>query len=365
MKQILLLCMLCMCITGAIAQERVDYKQKPPSGNWVRLASKLDDAFFQTQEAKRIADNVLLYQHTTGGWPKNTYMPAELNEQEMKKVLAAKNDVNESTIDNTATSTEIRYLSRMYLATKENKYKDAALKGIQYLFDAQYANGGWPQFYPRPEGYYIHITYNDNAMVNVLGVLKEIYEKQSPYTFIPNDVCTKARIAFDKGIDCILKTQYRQDGKLTVWCAQHDRETLAPAKARAYELPSLSGQESDNIVLLLMSLPNPTPAVIASVEGAVAWFNKVKIEGLQRETYTDANGEKDYKMVPCTGTDCQPMWARFYDLDTNRAFFCDRDGIKKYDISEIGHERRTGYSWYNSNAIKLIKRYESWKKELK
>ena len=56
-------------------------------------------------------------------------------------------------------------------------------------------------------------------------------------------------------------------------------------------------------------------------------------------------------------------WARFYDLETNRPFFCDRDGIKKYDISEIGHERRNGYSWYNKDGSKVLKRYEKWKKE--
>lgn len=322
------------------------------------MAPKLDDAFFQTAEARRIADNVLLYQQTTGGWPKNIYMPAELSNEEQAKVIASQKDVNESTIDNGATSTEIRYLARTYLATHDEKYKDAVLRGIQYIFDAQYPNGGWPQFYPRPKGYYIHITYNDNAMVNIMEVLREIYEKQAPYSFVPDAVCEKARAAFNKGVECILKTQIRKDGKLTVWCAQHDRETLAPAKARAYELPSYSGQESDEIVLLLMSLKNPSPEVIASVQGAIEWFKSTKIEGLTKETFTNADGKKDYRMVPCEN--CPPLWARFYDLDTNRPFFCDRDGIKKDNLSEIGYERRNGYSWYNTSGAKVLKKYEKW-----
>lgn len=182
-------------------------------------------------------------------------MPAELTEQEYAKARNAKEDVNQSTIDNNATTTEIQYLARLYQATQKEKYKEGVLKGIQYLLKAQYDNGGWPQFYPRPTGYYVQITYNDNAMVRVMQQLREIYEKQSPYTFIPDETCQQARKAFDKGIECILRTQVRQNGELTVWCAQHDRITLEPCKARAYELPSLSGQESDNIVLLLMSLP--------------------------------------------------------------------------------------------------------------
>ena len=36
-------------------------------------------------------------------------------------------------------------------------------------------------------------------------------------------------------MECILNTQVKQNGKLTVWCAQHDEHTLAPAKAHEEE----------------------------------------------------------------------------------------------------------------------------------
>ena len=140
MKRAILFCALLALLMGTNAQETTSYKEKHPYKDWVKIAPKLDDAFLTTPEAIRIADNVLLYQHTTGGWPKNVYMPAELTADEYKKVLAAKNNVNESTIDNSATSTEIRYLSRIYLATRIEKYKDAALEGIRYLLKAQYPN---------------------------------------------------------------------------------------------------------------------------------------------------------------------------------------------------------------------------------
>ena len=136
MKRAILFCALLALLMGTNAQETTSYKEKHPYKDWVKIAPKLDDAFLTTPEAIRIADNVLLYQHTTGGWPKNVYMPAELTADEYKKVLAAKNNVNESTIDNSATSTEIRYLSRIYLATRIEKYKDAALEGIRYLLKA-------------------------------------------------------------------------------------------------------------------------------------------------------------------------------------------------------------------------------------
>ena len=339
-----------------IAQDKMSYK------DWVKEAPKYEDAFFQTPEAVRIADNVLLYQQTTGGWPKNIRMQDEMTPEKMEKALKLKDNTRESTIDNGATTTEIRFLARMYNATGDKRYKDAMLHGIDYLLKSQYANGGWPQFWPRNKGYYTHITYNDNAMHDVMIILQEIFNKQTPYTFLSDEIIQQARTAFDKGIECILATQVKKDGKLTVWCAQHDEVTLEPAKARAYELPSLSGQESDELVLLLMSIPNPSPEVIAAIEGAVEWFRNSQITGLKKEYFTNADGKKDYRMVACDN--CEPLWARFYDLDTNQPFFSDRDGVKKYDLSEIGYERRNGYSWYNNQGKKVLKQYDKWKKKI-
>ena len=146
---------LLLFIQTGISAQATDYRKQQNYKEWVHLAPKFDDAFFRTEEAQRIGDNVLLYQQVTGGWPKNIYMPAELTEQEYAKARNAKEDVNQSTIDNNATTTEIQYLARLYQATQKEKYKEGVLKGIQYLLKAQYDNGGWPQFYPRPTGYYV------------------------------------------------------------------------------------------------------------------------------------------------------------------------------------------------------------------
>ena len=149
MRQTAFFFLLLFIQTGVSAQT-TDYRKQQNYKEWVHLAPKFNDAFFRTEEAQRIGDNVLLYQQVTGGWPKNIYMPAELTEQEYTKAWNAKGDVNQSTIDNNATTTEIQYLARLYQATQKEKYKEGVLKGIQYLLKAQYDNGGWPQFYPRP-----------------------------------------------------------------------------------------------------------------------------------------------------------------------------------------------------------------------
>lgn len=362
MKKMILFALPLVWIASATAQIRSDYREKEMS--WTRTAKRIDDRFFYlyTDEAKRIADNLVLYQLESGAWQKNVYFPAEITAEQKKEISANKKHVEWGTIDNGSTTTEIIYLSKMYNVVRDEKYKKAALKGIEYLLEAQYENGGWPQFYPNAKGYARHITYNDNAMVNVMRVLQDIFEYDPLYWYVPTSLREKAKTAFDKGVQCILATQVVQDGKPTVWCAQHDFETLAPAKARAYELPSLSGQESDNIVLLLMDIPNPSPEIVAAVENAIAWFEKSKIEGIRLEYYRNDEGKRDYRVVACEK--CPVLWARFYELDTNRPFFCDRDGIKKYDVSQIGHERRTGYSWYNNDGRSVLTRYKMWKREM-
>lgn len=364
MNRIICGCLALVCaatITAQTAGNGADKAQDTKVKKWTSMAAKQKDSFFKTAEATRIGDNVLLYQKTSGGWPKNINMQLPLDQAARAKVEAAKGNANESTIDNKATTTEITYLCRLYNATGLERFRDGALRGMEYLFEAQYDNGGWPQFYPPRKGYYTHITYNDDAMVNVLKVMRDVAKGKQPYAFMPDSTKAKARAALDKGVDCIVKTQVVQDGQPTVWCAQYDEHTLQPAPARAYELVSLSGQESDDIVLFLMSLSKPSADVVRCVESAVKWFRKSEIHGLTFEFYKDADGHRDYRMVPCADDkECPPLWARFYTIDTNRPFFSDRDGVMRYDISEIGRERRTGYSWYNSDGLEVYERYKTW-----
>jgi len=82
------------------------------------------------------------------------------------------------------------------------------------------------------------------------------------------------------------------DGQPTVWCAQHDAETLQPVKARAYELPSFSGAESVGIIRLLMSLEKPSPEIKAAIEGAVKWLDQHKVTGVRIDSVDDPKAPK-------------------------------------------------------------------------
>lgn len=331
------------------------------SMKWKNVIFKSESAWFGTKEASEIADQVVLYQRNSGGWPKNIEMHHALNSDDKKKLEQLKTEAKGSTIDNGATTQELIFLHKVYAHFPKESYKKAIISGLNYILEAQYQNGGWSQFYPLQKGYYSHITYNDDAMVNVLKFLQDITNHKDQYTFLTETHFQNIQTAFDKGIDCILATQYKQNGLLTAWCAQHDENTLEPAKARAYELPSLSGYESANIVLLLMSLENPSYEVINAVNHAVYWFQNTQLPKTKFEAVYAEDGSLKDKIVVQT-KEVNPIWARFMDLQTNAPFFCGRDGVKKDSLSQIDWERRTGYAWYTNLPQKVLVKYDNWLK---
>jgi PelA/Pel-15E family pectate lyase len=311
---------------------------------------------------REIAETLLLYQRDNGAWPKNYNWQETLSDQKKQELLSQKQQ-NDTTIDNSATRKEIQYLARAYAAFRDDRYRQAAVAGIAYLLEAQYANGGWPQYYPRPTGYHKHITFNDNAMIGVMSLLRDVAQGKPEYAFVDEQTREQARQAVEKGIDCILKCQVVVHGRKTVWCAQHDETTLVPCQARTYELASLSGAESVNIVRFLMSVENPRPEIIESIESAVAWFGQAKIVGIRVKTVRDPSAPGGRDRVVVQDDSAPPLWARFYEIETNRPFFCSRDGVPKYSLAEISHERRNGYSWLGNYAGSLlVETYPAWQK---
>lgn len=327
------------------------------------ILKRTDKEFFSTDEAVRIGDQVLLYQRITGGWPKNTDMARPLSPQETDSVGRERLRGDDSTVDNDATTTPIRYLARLYSATGDDRYLEAVKSGLEYLLSGQYENGGWPQFWPNPQGYQVHVTFNDGSMTNVMSLLREVSLSLEPFSgdLLGQEVRQRAAEAFKKGIECILACQIVKDGKPTVWCQQHDRETFEPASARTYELPSYCTQESVQIVSLLMDIPDPDERIVASVEGAMEWFENHKLMGYRHERIKN---EKTGKFTATLRKEegAGPIWGRFYDLEEEKVFVCDRDGIPRRSLEEIGEERRNGYSWYNDHPALLMPKYLKWKR---
>jgi hypothetical protein len=138
--------------------------------SWESALRKGPD-WFRTEEGARVVENVLLYQFPSGGWPKNIDMAAPLSDAD-KRRLAKRRE--EATIDNGATYTQLHFLARAYDATHDKRVRDAFLKGLDYLFEAQYDNGGWPIFYPLHGGYSNHIHFNDNSVSGVMMLMDDV-----------------------------------------------------------------------------------------------------------------------------------------------------------------------------------------------
>lgn len=313
--------------------------------------------WYPVDEATRIANQVVLYQRDNGGWGKNVDMAAMLTQVERERLLREKSSTD-TTIDNGATTTQLRYLAKVITAKNIETHKAAFFKGLDFLLAMQYANGGFPQFFPLKKDYSRYITYNDNAMINALKILRDIARKKEDFLFVDDARRAKADAAVARAIPVLLQTQVTIGGKKTVWAAQYDEVTLKPAAARKFEPVSLTAGESVGIVRFLMLDASPDEATREAIEAAIEWYRANKIEGIR---WQRKNGE--YSVVK--DKNAKPVWARFYQFETMRPIFIGRDGVIKYDVAEIEAERRNGYAWYVSEPNELIEKdYPKWKEKI-
>lgn len=312
------------------------------AANWNTYRKKSDE-WFRTDEAQAIAANLLAWQTDRGDWPNDTdtfaARPADAPDEP-------------GTFDDGHTTHETRYLVRMYGVTGREEYRDAALKAIVHVMDSQYASGGFPQRSPPGTKYPRHITFNDRTTVNLLELMRDV-AKDDAFAFVGEERRRVAGKMVDGGIRCILALQVQGRHGLSAWAAQYDEEKLTPAPARTFEPASLAGAESADVLLFLMSLDEPGPEVVQAVDAGVNWFHAVQINGRRVE-----KKDGDVKVVP--DRSAPPIWARFYDLDTQAPMFVGRDGVVKSSLAEIEKERRTGYAWYGDWGTKVFAAYAKW-----
>lgn len=315
-----------------------------PLGRGFFVTDDMTPEWFRSNEAKRLADAIVSFQTPSGGWSKRI----EFNRVRAPGMaFVSQGNANwVGTLDNGATTEQLKLLAGVIAAHNEARSKRSFARGIDYLLVAQMPNGCWPQVFPLVGSYHDAITFNDDATVHALEVLRDAMKQP----WLSGEQRALAGNAVTRGVECILATQFTVNGKKTVWGAQHDPLTLEPIKARAYEHASLSGRESANVLNFLMALENPTPAIVSAVHSGAAWFKEVAI--------------RDFEYVPrgllTSKPGAGPLWARFYEIGTNRPIFSDRDGVVRYNLSEIGEERRTGYLWYTDEPATTLRRYERW-----
>lgn len=333
--------------------ETARYRNFPT--DWWKEYSKRDHSWFATEEAVNIGDNIISWQTDEGGWPlMNTTNEPWTGDE------SAIGPWGRNGTFIYATTNEIRFLSRVYNATLDDKFRESAIAGIRYIFEAQTPTGGWPKSYPvHGEAYYRHITFNDGATVNVLTLLEELFTGQD-YKYLGDSLKDQIKESYELGIACILNCQIVTNSKLTAWCQQHDEVNYRPRPGRTFEPAAISGSESVGITEFLMQIDHPSPKIKKAIECAANWFNESKIEGYKLVTVPDTTFKLrniDRKLVPDPGS---VIWARYYEIESGRPIFVGRDGIIRYNLAEIDQERRTGYAWFGQWAKGLNEQYAEW-----
>jgi len=325
-----------------------------------KLQLDAPDAWYATAEAQALADHLVTWQTPVGAWTKGgdytrDFLPTDNHHDEFSG----------GTYDNDATITELRFLVRVShaaattpaAAPRVAAWRGSFLRGLAYLFDSQYPNGGFPQIYPLAGSYHDAITFNDDAVVHILELLRAIGNGGPGLDFVPAESAALARERFAAALRNLLACQLRDaDGRPTIWGQQHDALTLQPCAARNFEPASECSLESMGLVRFLMQLPEPDADAVAAVHGAMAWFDRRALHGVAWDRRAPAG----------TGlaaqADAPALWARFYEFGTGKPIVGERDRTIHYDVAELSLERRNGYGWFTTAPRELFPLYAQWKK---
>ena len=329
-----------------------------------------EDAWYATAEARAVADAIVSFQTPAGGWSKNqdrriARLPGQRfsNDAETMELNPANFDAPVDrfwtfvgTLDNGATTTEMRFLAKVAAQVpgpEGDAWRASITRGVNYLLNAQFPNGGWPQIWPLEGGFHDAVTFNDNAVAEAAMLLEDVVEEQNGFAFVSTELEVRAAEAVHHAVEVILAAQVRIDGKLMAWPQQVDPLTLSPSSARNYEPQSIASGETTDILMFLMRQPDPSLEIKAAVRAGIAWLEGKRVYDRSFEMTPDGR-----KLIERPGAG--PIWSRNYDLVTGQPIFGDKDQTIHDDVNGISVGRRNGYSWWLTTPQRALDAYPAW-----
>jgi PelA/Pel-15E family pectate lyase len=263
--------------------------------------------------AKRVADAIVAGQHPAGGW--HYFIDFDMpGIRKWYDEVASKcwgweeyyHYYGNCTFDDDATTSSAEFLLHLYLETLDPAYRAPLLKALDFVLEAQYPLGGWPQRYPlsyeyphdgHPD-YTAYYTFNDNAIPNCIFLLVEAWEKLGDERYYE---------AARRGMDFYLASQGPEEQ--AGWGSQHGMDLL-PAAARSYEPAAYSPSGTVSRIGELETFYRITGdrRYLRPIPAAIAWLERSVVNTDPARPYTHG---------------------RFHEIGTDKPLIAHREGTSQ------------------------------------
>jgi len=275
------------------------------------------------EKALQAGDALINGQLEHGGFPQEFY--PDLREQDSTWFQDSKNDMwvpqvpgadiflkrGPGTFDDKTTQFATQFLVKLWKVSGEERFGNATRRSANFMLEAQYSNGCWPQKYPLQDNYTRYITLNDAAMMDVMRTLFILWESLGDIQYYE---------AALRGADCLLELQ--GDPPQAGWAQQYTSDGKF-GWGRPWEPPSLSSRASINVLEVLLEVYMKTGDKRYLEKGyrTFEWLLNSQLN----------NGK----------------WAMYYEYGTNKPIYAGADREITYQYKEA-LEYHPGYSWHGN-----------------
>ena len=240
------------------------------------------------------------------------------------------------TFDDRITQGALEFLMDLDHDLNEPWLDDAIKWGLDFMLEAQFPNGAWSQWFPLRGGYHDYYTFNDRAINDCISVLLKAYRSYGNSTFLEGA---------KRGADFILLSQL--PSPQAGWAQQYSHD-LRPAAARAFEPAGVCSAATVNALRSLLEVfeASGEERFLAAFPAAEEWLEAsvLKQNQISQLRYPDPEQRR------------RRMWARLYELETNRPIYGDREAPRKvfYDLDGVSERERTSYGWQGTYGVDAV-----------
>lgn len=240
-----------------------------------------DEYYYRAAEA--VGGALVRAQHRSGGWNYLADFAGDTSLREWYDTIGRnawrmeefQHQWDNATFDDSGTAESAKFLLRLYVEKRDQRWKPALDKAIAFVLDSQYPIGAWPQRFPlkhefnRPghPDYTSYLTFNDGVSGENIAFLVMCHQALAH---------PRVRDAITRGMSALLVTQLGppQPG----WALQYTPD-LQPAAARSYEPKALATHTTAANVELLLRFHRLTgdTRFLARIPQALDWLDSLAV----------------------------------------------------------------------------------------